>query len=242
MKKKLIITTTVLVLGGGSLGLASGNQVEKENIPTVKKIEKVSIETKKEKPKQVKKDVDVITPEVIEEVVEEEFYEVATIEDYVEPVEIDVYDENEFIAEEEYAEDFVEYEEDIEWVEDFEPEPAEEYNHIVTEDFVNSLEPEEEGLTYDQMTQLGEENLNSGAYEVEVDEDLSEKGLALIIEKYGIYDEEQVIASVPETGVYQYDFYFNSPDDTHVNLSRFFQYEAKTDTICELDLLTGVWK
>ena len=233
MKKKLIIATTVLVLGGGSLGLASGNQVEKENIPTAKKIEKVSIETKKETPKQVKKDV---------EVVEEEFYEVATVEEYVEPVGIDVYDENEFIAEEEYEEDFVEYEEDIEWVEDFEPEPVEGYNHIVTEEFINSLEPEEEGLTYDQMTQLGEKNLSSGAYEVEVDEDLSEKGLALIVEKYGIYDEEQVIASVPETGLYQYDFYFNSPDDTHINLSRFFQYDSKSDTVRELDLIAGVWK
>ena len=242
MKKKLIIATTALALGGGSLGLASSKQVEKENIPTVQKVEKVALETKKEKPKQVEKEVEVASQEVIEDIVQEEFYEVEIVEEYVEPVEVSVYDEEEFIAEEEFLEDFVEYEESVEWVEDFEPEPAEEYNHIVTEDFVNSLEPEEEGLTYDQMTQLGEENLNSGAYEVEVDEDLSEKGLALIVEKYGIYDEEQVIASVPETGVYQYDFYFNSPDDTHVNLSRFFQYEAKTDTICELDLLTGVWK
>lgn len=240
MKKKLIIATTALVLGGGSLGLASSKQVEKENIPTVQKVEKVALETKKEKPKQVEKEVEVASQEVIEDIVQEEFYEVEIVEEYVEPVEVSVYDEEEFIAEEEFLEDFVGHEESIEWVEDVEP--VEEYNHIVTEEFVNSLEPEEEGLTYDQMTQKGEQNLNSGAYEVEVSEDLSKKGLDLIVEKYGIYDEEQVIIGVPETGLYQYDFYFNSPDDTHVNLSRFFQYDSKSDTVRELDLITGVWK
>lgn len=240
MKKKLIIATTALVLGGGSLGLASSKQVEKENIPTVQKVEKVALETKKEKPKQVEKEVEVASQEVIEDIVQEEFYEVEIVEEYVEPVEVSVYDEEEFIAEEEFLEDFVGHEESIEWVEDVEP--VEEYSHIVTEEFVNSLEPEEEGLTYDQMTQKGEQNLNSGAYEVEVSEDLSKKGLDLIVEKYGIYDEEQVIIGVPETGLYQYDFYFNSPDDTHVNLSRFFQYDSKSDTVRELDLITGVWK
>lgn len=126
------------------------------------------------------------------------------------------------------------------------PEPVEMTVTAVAPAEVPVETSEEDGLTYDMITQrdVADEaepvppEIAQGWYV----EETANLGLETLFVTYLIEGYDFFIVTTPSNFVYQYDFYAYSPDGGHVNLVGVYQYDATGARTYHFNQVTGVWE
>ena len=167
------------------------------------------------------------------------------VEEEIEVVDVDVYEEN-IIPEVEVENEVIEVVEVVEVVEVSEALEVTELIEVIEIAETQKTELIEQTLTYDQIHQKNvgdkEEIVPPEVSETWFIEDTATLGLETILTAYAVFDYDFFIISTPSNYIYQYDFYVDSPDGEHANLLGIYQYDATGQRTFSLDPITGSWE